>query len=835
MKLYRFITVIVTVLSINFIITGQQCHRLVSPDGRISISISIGSDKSLYYSLDYNGDNVILPSSVSMHLDNGYILGKKITGRIKVKKENVNDSLVTPFYRQSSIKENYNSITLTFNNKYAVEFRAYDEGFAYRFKTAFDEHICVENEEATFRFNKDYQIYIPYSNGKDNPFNISFENRYTEATISDFDIKRYSMTPLAIKLDGGHNMIITESDLRHYPGMFLKKGEGNSLEGAFAPIPDEIETDGIRKEEKIVSYTGILSEGDGRRSYPWRILAIAENDKDMPVNNMVYLLGEECRIKDTDWIKPGRAVWDWWNNWGLTGVDFKPGINTETYKFHIDFAAANGLEYIIIDEGWYNPASGDMLTVIPGLDLKELIEYGNSKNVGIILWCVSYVLDYDMEKIFSTYSGMGIKGFKTDFLNRDDMQAVDLTYRILEMAAKYRMVIDMHGMYKPTGLNRTYPNLLNYEGVWGLEQMKWSDEDMIGYDVTFPFIRMMAGPVDYTQGAMRNGLGDNFKVSYDNPMSQGTRAHQVAEYIVFDSPLVMLADSPTAYIQEKETTDFISSIPTVFEETRILDGEIGKFIITARRNGDTWYIGGLNGHEKRTVELDLSFIQDEENLLIFKDRINTNNIGKEYIMDNTILPKNKKIYIDVSEGGGFGIITGKRTNDRTEVVLNNIATRISVRKFTGSSVDNDTIFKILKAGMSAPTAKNSQPWVFYVVKNKTAMLRLSKMLPNAKMAKDASFLIIPCGDKNKFLKDRDENYWVQDVCLAGENILLAAHALGMGAVWTGVFPMKDRMDTIINTVNISPDHIPLCMIPVGIPAESPEPKNKWKEENIIFR
>lgn len=838
MKILKSIAFAMSIIFCCNLYAKSHNYNLTSPNGNISATIEIDNTGTIYYSVNYKGDEIILPSPVSMNLSNGFTLGKNISYNIKKERESINTCIAAPFYRKASINEQYNRLTLTIGKKYSIEFRAYNEGFAYRFSTMFKEKFYVKNEEATFTFNKDYQLYIPYTPKAKNPFQTSFESKYTVSSISKFDEKKYSMTPLAVMLDNGHKMIITESDLNSYPGMFLKKGDGNTLVGAFAPIPATVDINKSRREEIVTSYSDKLAVTDGIKNFPWRIIAIADKDTDMPVNDMVYLLGEASRLDDISWIKPGRVAWDWWNDWSLTGVNFVPGINTETYKCHIDFAAANGLEYIIIDEGWYNTRLGTMLEVIPELDLKELVEYGNSKNVGIILWCICYVLDYDMENIFKTYSEMGIKGFKTDFLNRDDMDAVKLNYRILETAAKYKMVIDMHGMYKPTGLNRTFPNLLNYEGVWGLEQMKWSDGDMVEYDVTFPYIRMMAGSVDYTQGAMRNGQKGVFHPSYSHPMSQGTRAHQVAEYIVFDSPLVMLADAPSAYIKEQETTDFISSIPSVFEDTKILSGEIGKYIVTARRNGEVWYIGGLNGHEQRSVRLDLSFIENKSAVTIFRDGTNSNKIGEDYIMEKINIPDNGKIDVDMTDGGGFAIIVGKKvktSEKNAATILKNIASRTSIRKFTGESVDDKMIDKILKAGMSAPTAMNSQPWVFYVVKDRETMKKLSEALPYAKMAKDAAFLVIPCGNKKKFLQNRAETYWVQDVSLTGENILLAAHALGLGAVWTGVYPMEERMNPIIEIVGLAPEHIPLCLIPIGIPAENPAPKNKWKRENIIYR
>lgn len=457
--------------------------------------------------------------------------------------------------------------------------------------------------------------------------------------------------------ESGLRIIITESDLESYPGMFLssKDANANGLRACFAHRPSEIYVHPTRCQEKAVSYSDTLAVTSGTRNFPWRIVGIASKDTELPTNNLVWLLGSENRIGDISWIKPGKVAWDWWNCWGITGVDFPVGINTDTYKYFIDFASANGLEYIILDEGWSKPSAGDIMSIIPEINLPELVEYGRSKNVGVILWAVAFVLDDKLEEACKTYSEMGIKGFKVDFMDRDDQEVVELNYRILDMAARYHMVIDYHGMYKPTGLNRTYPNLLNYEGVWGLEQMKWSSEDMMTYDVTFPFIRMMAGPVDYTQGAMQNASKmSQFNPVNSHPMSQGTRAHQVATYIVFDSPLVMLADSPTAYMKEQETTDFIKGIPTVWDETRILDGRIGEYIVTARRSDTSWYIGALNGWTPRDITIDLSVLgPGEHSITIFQDGLNAHRLGTDYRIST--LSTSAPLTLHLAPGGGFVI------------------------------------------------------------------------------------------------------------------------------------------------------------------------------------
>ena len=632
---------------------APQTRTLLSPDGRTCVTVNVGD--SITYSITHNGTTFLLPSPVSMTLADGIVLGHD-PGPARFRTSSVCDSIDTPLYRQSRVEESYNSLTVHFSRKrFSIEFRAYDEGVAYRFATMLKDSIVVMDENATFNFAEDYQAYIPYSSNTENPFQTSFESQYDIATVSEFDPDRLAITPLLIALDHGAKVLITESDLESYPGLFIAAGGGTSLKGKFAGRPSTY-VDGYRCQERIVRNSDTLAVTCGTRTFPWRILAISEKDTELPVNDLVWLLGSPSRIEDISWIRPGQAAWEWWNAWGITGVDFKAGINTETYKYMIDFAAANRLEYVVVDEGWSPRTEGDIMKVIPGLDVEEVARYGQAKGVGVILWAVGYVLDKKLEEACSTYSSMGIAGFKVDFMDRDDQEVVEMNYRILETAAKYHLVVDLHGMYKPTGLNRTWPNLLNYEGVWGLEQMKWSDADMLSYDVTMPYIRMAAGPIDYTQGALRNGGTENFAPIYNQPMSQGTRAHQVALYVIFDSPLTMLCDSPSAYIKEQETTDFIAGIPTVFNETRILDGETGRFILTQRRAGDRWYIGGITGREARTFAFTPDLPEGRYILRIFRDGANASTRGEDYRIDTLEWTSGQQLEIETAPGGGFAII-----------------------------------------------------------------------------------------------------------------------------------------------------------------------------------
>jgi hypothetical protein len=437
-----------------------------------------------------------------------------------------------------------------------------------------------------------------------------------------------------------------------------------SLKAVHAPYPKVKEQGGHNQLQMLVKEReNYIAKTSGTRSFPWRAFIISRNDKELADCDMVYRLASPSRVNDISWIKPGKVAWDWWNDWNLYGVDFRAGINNPTYKYYIDFAAEHGIEYVILDEGWAVNLQADMMQVIPEIDLQELVDYGKSKNVGIILWAGYWAFARDMENVVKHYSDMGVKGFKVDFLDRDDQEMVNFVYEASEVCAKYKMLVDFHGVFKPTGLQRTYPNVLNYEGVNGLEQLKWSPEsyDMVTYDVTIPFIRMIAGPMDYTQGAMRNAVKGNYCPVNSEPMSQGTRCRQLATYVIFESPFNMLCDAPSNYRREKECTEFISNIPTIWDETVSLDGKVSEYVAIARRHGNDWYIGVLTNWTPRELDLDLSFLGEGDYILeLFKDGINADRAARDYKKEVIPVPANRKLRIRMAPGGGYAARIQKR-------------------------------------------------------------------------------------------------------------------------------------------------------------------------------
>ena len=633
----------------------EKKYVLSSPDGTLKVEISAGNE--LAYQVMHGNDTILSHSNIGLVLENGTIVGKtpRITGE---RRRKIKDNIESPFYRFKEFVATGNELDLKLKGGFGIIFRAYNEGVAYRFYTTQSSDIIIKEEQAEFNFKEDYTAYLPYTTNDKKPMAMAYQNVYDITPLSKAQPK-LAFLPVTVDC-GSVKLTLLESDLEAYPGMFVQSQQGKyGLKGVFAPYPAKTDFYPWRKQEYVTETTDFISRSRGSRSYPWRVLAITEKDTDMPVNNLVYALASPNRIGDTSWIKTGKVAWDWWNDWNLKGVPFKAGINMDTYKYYIDFASRNGLEFIVLDEGWYDPKSGDMLTVIPELDLPELIAYGKSKGVEIVLWTVFNVLDSQLEAACKKYADMGIKGFKVDFLDRDDQTAVEMVYRIAEMTARYKLTLDLHGIYKPTGINRTYPHIINFESVFGMEEVKWTDikNNMPLYDVTFPYIRMMAGPVDYTPGAMRNATKADWRAMYYTPASMGTRCHQLAAYIVHDSPFTMLCDAPTNYLNEQECVDFIASLPVEVDSTFIASGELGKYIVTVRKKDVNWYIGGMTNWDERDVQLDFSFLPEgmSYTAVLFKDGVNANKQAEDYRKETIRIDKDSRLTLHLASGGGFAM------------------------------------------------------------------------------------------------------------------------------------------------------------------------------------
>lgn len=655
----NFMTTLMALLFTASVFAAPKAYELKSPDGRLAVIVEAG--EGITYTLTHDTDLLLDKSHISMATTTEEIFGG-IQPVKKVTRRSVSQTIPAIMYKKAEVKDEFNEMTLKFK-KFSLIFRAYDDGMAYRFVSHLKGAYDIEVEFADFNFADDWNMWVPYvcqhTETLDSQYFNSFENQYEYTPLSDWNKDRLAFLPLMVDGPGGKKVVITEADLMDYPGMFLYNRDADKkLESRFAPVPKDRKQGGHNMLQMVVqTREPYIARCEGETSFPWRIIAVSEKDIQMADNDMVYRLSTPAD-PDTDWswVKPGKVAWDWWNAWNLYGVDFRAGINNDTYKYYIDFASAHGIEYVILDEGWAVNLQADLFQVIPEINLEELVSYASERNVGLILWAGYWAFDRDMEKVCEHYSKMGIKGFKIDFMDHDDQVMVDFHRRAAETASKYRMMVDFHGTYKPTGLHRTYPNVVNYEGVHGLEQMKWSDEsvDQVTYDVTVPYIRMMAGPMDYTQGAMRNAVKGNYHPINSEAMSQGTRCRQLAEYVIFDSPLNMLCDSPSNYMKEKECTEFIAAVPEIWDETVGLDGKVGEYIAMARRSGSDWYVGAMTDWSAREITLDLGFLPEGKyQVELYKDGINADRAACDYKKEVFDLSSDRKLTVKMAPGGGF--------------------------------------------------------------------------------------------------------------------------------------------------------------------------------------
>lgn len=652
---------IITLFAIAALGAQAKEWTVASPDEALKVTVS--DSPTLTYSADYYGQPILEASQIGINQ-----VAPKVTRATRQSVRRIEES---PLYRSATVQNHYNQLTLKLKGDWALEFRVYDNGMAYRWVYGGKKPVEITGETVEYRFPGNPEASVPYVRDMggapyEAQFFNSFENVYTTKPISELDSKRLAFLPLMVNVEQAikpattvAKVAITDVNINGYPGLYLVScGEPGVLKGVMAPIPAEVKQGGHNNLQMVPqSYSDVIAKLDGPRALPWRAMVVGQNDAAVAQSDLTYLLADPSKIADTSWIKPGKVAWEWWNDWNIIGVDFPTGVNNATYKAYIDFAAKHGIEYVILDEGWAVNRQADLFAVVPEIDLEALVEYGKQKGVGIILWAGYYAFARDMERVCKHYADMGVKGFKVDFLDRDDADMTAFEYAAAECAARHGLVLDMHGTHKPAGITRTWPNVLNYEGVHGLEQMKWisADYDACTYDTQIPFTRQVAGPMDYTQGAMLNAARGQYRPSNSQPMSQGTRCHQLGLYMVLDSPLTMLCDSPSNYEREPECTEFIASVPTVWDETRVLDGRFGEYVVTARRSGDTWYIGGISNSTPRDIEIDLSPLGVEgKSLTLFSDGVNARRNGQDYKKQTLSAPNTLKLHL--APGGGFAAI-----------------------------------------------------------------------------------------------------------------------------------------------------------------------------------
>ena len=623
-------------------------YELKSPDGSIKVKIAIAGDVS--YSVYFDDKEIVSTSKISLTLDNGIVFGNDSKVR-KVSRKSVSEQITPVVSRKyKTIKNVYNELKVDFKGRYSLLLRAYNDGIAYRWVSGQKGEYKVSSELATFNFPKDYSIWFP----EEKNVYSSQERLYKYLKLSDITPERFCSTGTLVDLDDGMKVYISESDLISYPGMFLKGSSKSDygLVGKFAGYP--LET--IAKNDRLVPVTkhaNFLAKVNGPRAFPWRVIIITLNDAQLVETEMIYKLATPLKLKDVSWIKPGKVAWDWWNDLNVFGVDFKAGVNNSTYKYFIDFASEYGLDYIILDEGWYDLNKG-VLSVIDDIDIPELVEYGKKKNVGVILWVTMKALYDQLDTALEQFERWGVKGIKVDFNNRDDQWMVDFYHNTAVKASKHHLLVDFHGAYKPTGMRRAYPNVITREGLKGMECDKWSTEITPEHDLILPFTRMVAGPMDYTPGAMTNASRDNFRPIWHEPMSQGTRCHQLAMYVVYESPLQMLADSPSKYYKNPDAMKFLSAIPTVWDDTKVIKAKVGDYIAIARRSGDTWYVGAMTNWDARTLKLNFDFLPvGDYNITIWKDGVNAWHHGSDYKMVSGIVKSGDVMDIEMSSGGGW--------------------------------------------------------------------------------------------------------------------------------------------------------------------------------------
>jgi alpha-glucosidase len=623
---------------------AQSSFSLLSPDKRIEIRVR-AADK-IQYDVLFKGTPLLQTSTLSIDIDH-QVLGTQ--PKVTAHKENTHDGWLEPVVRQkfAKIRDNYNELRLEMDGNYAVVFRAYNEGAAYRLETSLPQsEVKVYGEESNFNFPDNFTVFYP----QEESFMSHNERKYTPVKMAGLAADAIASLPAVVDVNGV-KVAIAESDIENYSGLWLKGTGGNGLAATHPPYPlqETLDTDRNLKVTQAADYIAVTR---GTRTYPWRLMGIAEKDGDLISNQLVYLLAKPSQVQDTSWIKPGKVAWDWWNALNIDNVDFKSGVNTQTYKYFIDFAARYGIQYIVLDEGWYK--LGDVMSVVPEVNMEELSAYAKQKNVGLILWVVWKSFDDKFDEAFNQFEKWGIKGIKIDFMQRNDQKLIDFYFRTCREAAKRKMLVDFHGGQVQITMTRTWPNMISGEGVRGMEWSKWSAESEPAHNLTLPFTRMFLGPMDYTPGAMLNATKTTFAPIHERPMAMGTRCHQLAMYVVFESPLQMLADSPSNYLREPEAMEFLGPVPTVWDETKVLDAKLGEYVLLARRSGTDWYVGAMTNWTGRALEVDLSFLpKGTLSMDSYQDGVNADRFASDYKRAKSKVTSSQKLKITLAPGGGW--------------------------------------------------------------------------------------------------------------------------------------------------------------------------------------
>ena len=621
--------------------------KISSPDGKIDLQVWV--DKKVTFKLSLADKTIMEIDGISLETDRGFLPSPNAKIR-RIRKSSVN-RIVKPVIRekQAEIPERYNEAVIEFTDKTKLQCRVYDDGMAYRFILDLPGEIKVISDRAGFLFDKDAMLTYQ----EDNNPNSSYEKPYVISNINDLTAGDMGNLPALVQTGTGECVLFLEADTWDYPCMWIKKS-AQGLVPYYWGVPSGYNEKGNSYNRKnTTGNKDYMAQTKASREFPWKVFAVAEKETGLLTNQLVYLLGQECKIEDPSWIKPGWVTFDWWSRRGIYGVDFKAGINTATAKYMIDFAAEFGLRYFLFDDGW--TYREDLTRTIPGLDMEEVVRYANAKNVDVMLWLSYALFDDQMDAALKQFQKWGIKGVKIDFMNRSDQEIVNFYWRAAEMCAQYKMVIDFHGSYRPDGLRRAYPNVLTREGLIEFEYNGWTEWDTPDHHCTLPFIRNVAGPMDYIPGTMNNATKKDFRMNGDKPMGQGTRAHSLAMAVIAESPMQMLSDAQPLYYRERECTEFLTQIPVEWDEIAPLDGKLGDYIALARRNGNTWYVAAITNWDARTMELDFDFLEEGKTcqMEIIKDGVNADTTAVDYKKEVVQVKKGDKIKIDMVSGGGW--------------------------------------------------------------------------------------------------------------------------------------------------------------------------------------
>jgi len=627
--------------------------RIYSPDGKTELSLWM--NKKIYYSVSYQGEIISRASSLDLIIDDERSLSVNNSIRsYTTKKINSLINVIVSDRRKKIINE-YNELSIVFKKPFQLTYRIYNDGIAYQIAVNFNDSIYIKNEIARFNFENNTKSYIPIIHKREGEdiFHNSFEEEYPLINLDTLSEKEMGYNPVLIMPSSGPRIAITESDLLDYPGMFLKGTNSNSLTATFAPIPlEEKITDAMYAERIVTKRAEYIAYIPGKRKLPWRIIMIADEDKKLPENDMVYKLATPSKIKDLSWITPSKGTDEWIIDINLFNIPFKAGINTETYKYYIDFAKRFGFDRIMMDAGWSD--RNDLFNIIPEINMDTLSAYAKSKNIKLSMWTLALTLDKQLDSALLQFKKWGVDFIMTDFIDRDDQKMVNFYERIAKACAEQQIMIMYHGAPAPKGFNRTYPNAIGREGVLGSEYSIWSQKVTPQHNLILPFTRMLAGPLDYEPGFLNNVNQKSFRNIEGNPMSYGTRCHQLAMFVVYDSPIQIFSGNPSQGYFEPSFMELLGSIPTGWDETIVLDAKIGEYIVTARKKNNDWYIAGMNNWNAREQIINLDFLNGSNyNATICIDGINAEKFAADYSISQSTLNKNDKISIKSAPGGGF--------------------------------------------------------------------------------------------------------------------------------------------------------------------------------------